>query len=87
MTTNAKTLSISKAQAQKAIDDIINAEISKTELLPLIASDLTIERLMKRNLTDAQARKVVKSLIDQGIVYEFRYKTARNTTAKAYRIK
>lgn len=85
MTGNASYLSISESEAIKSFEDAINKGVSRLLLVELLPTDVTIEGLVLRGLTDATARKLVSGLVKQGLCYEVRYKKANNATAKAWR--
>jgi hypothetical protein len=64
---------------------MLEAEISKYVIVELLPTDITVERIMARGMSEMQARTIAARLVKHGGLTEIRYKTDNGGVAKAYR--
>jgi hypothetical protein len=87
MITNVKPLNISESKAQKALDDAMNEAIKVKAVVKLLPTDWTLERLLEKGLSDAQARSLINKMISDGLAVEIRYLRNNRYMAKGCRAK
>jgi hypothetical protein len=87
MSTVVKHLTISESEAVKALNDAINAELTKKMCVKLLPTDWTIDRLMEKGLSKVQSRDVISKMIKDGVAVEIRYMRENKYVCKGCRAK